>query len=140
MCNLPVHDITHITPIVSGISGGLATIAVTIRTVLAIGDFYIDDLFIIIALVVGALPMGILEFFTSADGFGRDMWTVEPEKLYRIIQVRNWYIFILGYDDLIHCSLPGWAKSFTFQRLPSLRLLFSSSAYVSSHARKSGGS
>lgn len=117
MCNLPVHDITHVTPIVSGISGGLATIAVTIRTVLAIGDFYIDDLFIIVALVVGALPMGILEFFTSADGFGRDMWTVEPDKLYRIIQVRNWYIFVLGYNDTNPLQFAWLGEVFYFSAL-----------------------
>jgi hypothetical protein len=88
MCGQPVRDITQITPIVSGVSGGAAIVAVIIRCLLTGGTFALDDAFVIAALVA-ALPMGILEFFMAADGFGKDIWTVPPKKIYRVVQVRK---------------------------------------------------
>ncbi|KAF1831964.1 hypothetical protein BDW02DRAFT_504140 [Decorospora gaudefroyi] len=84
MCGQPVRDITHITPIVTGISGGLATIAVIARCLIS-SALALDDAFVVAALVA-ALPMGILEFIMSADGFGRDIWTIPADKIYRIVQ------------------------------------------------------
>lgn len=63
----------------------------------------LDDIFAIAAIVAGmyfcytvelrltvsALPMGILEFFMAADGFGKDIWTIPAAKIYRIVQVRK---------------------------------------------------
>jgi hypothetical protein len=86
MCRVPARDITHITPIVTGISGGLATIGVVVRCFVRARDFGLDDSFAIAALVF-ALPMGILEFFMSTDGFGKDIWTIPPANIYRIVQV-----------------------------------------------------
>ncbi|RAR00918.1 integral membrane protein [Stemphylium lycopersici] len=85
MCEQPVRDITHITPIVTGVSGGAAVIAVIARCILVGKAFAVDDVFALVALL-SALPMGILEFFMSADGFGKDIWTVESEKIYRIVK------------------------------------------------------
>ena len=87
MCGAKERDITHITPIVTGVSGGAAGIAVVIRTIAARGELAFDDWFAIAA-YIAALPMGILEFFMSADGFGKDIWTIPHPQIYRIIQVR----------------------------------------------------
>lgn len=86
MCGAPVRDITSITPIVSGVSGGLAIVAVIIRCISTGGMFAWDDIFAVLALIT-ALPMGILEFFMSADGFGKDIWTIEPHNIYTIVKV-----------------------------------------------------
>jgi hypothetical protein len=86
LCGAPVRDITHITPIVSGVSGGLATLAVIIRCFPTGGRLELDDIFAIVALLF-ALPMGILEFVMSADGFGKDIWNIQPENVYRIVKV-----------------------------------------------------
>ncbi|KAI8933113.1 hypothetical protein NX059_009756 [Plenodomus lindquistii] len=83
MCEQPVRDITHITPIVTGVSGGAALISVIIRVSAARHNIALDDIFAIAALV-SALPMGILQFFMAADGFGKDVWTIPPKKMYRI--------------------------------------------------------
>ncbi|KAF2709866.1 hypothetical protein K504DRAFT_429933 [Pleomassaria siparia CBS 279.74] len=85
MCGAPVRDITHITPIVSGVSGGAAILVVLIRCFPTGGAFTLDDMFAVAALV-SALPMGILEFFMSADGFGKDIWNIPPENVYRIVR------------------------------------------------------
>ena len=86
MCGAPVRDITHITPIVSGVSGGFAILAVLVRCFPTGGEFALDDVFAVAALV-SALPMGILEFVMSADGFGKDIWNIPAEKVYRIVKV-----------------------------------------------------
>jgi len=86
MCGAPVRDITQITPIVSGVSGGFAILGVAIRCMATKGTFALDDIFAVSALIM-ALPMGILEFFMSSDGFGKDIWTIPPAKIYRIVQV-----------------------------------------------------
>lgn len=86
LCGQPVRDITHITPIVTGVSGGAALLSVIVRSIRPGGVFGLDDLFAIAA-VVAALPMGILEFFMAADGFGKDIWTIPAEKIYRIVKV-----------------------------------------------------
>lgn len=85
MCGQPVRDITHITPIVTGVSGGAALVGVIIRMINARDGYAIDD-YCAIAAYISALPMGILEFFMSDDGFGKDIWNIPHEKIYRIIQ------------------------------------------------------
>ncbi|KAF2851925.1 hypothetical protein T440DRAFT_447354 [Plenodomus tracheiphilus IPT5] len=85
MCGQPIRDITHITPIVSGVSGGAALLSVIIRISLAGRNIALDDV-AAIAAIVSALPMGILEFFMAADGFGKDIWTIPAKKIYRIVQ------------------------------------------------------
>lgn len=86
MCGDPVRDNTKVTPITTGVFGGLAILGVAMRCVATKGSFALDDIFAVAALIV-ALPMGILEFFMSSDGFGKDLWTIPPANIYRIVQV-----------------------------------------------------
>lgn len=51
MCGQPVRDITHITPIVTGVSGGAAVLAVIIRVAVTGRMFALDDFFAVTALV-----------------------------------------------------------------------------------------
>jgi hypothetical protein len=88
LCEHPIRDITHITPIVTGVSGGLAIFAVVVRTIIAGAGIATDDILVIVALIT-ALPMGILEFFMAADGFGKDIWNIPSEKVYTIVKVRE---------------------------------------------------
>jgi len=87
MCGRPTRDISHISPIVSGVSGGIAVISVIIRSISTAGSFQIDDIFAIAATAV-AIPLGGLQFALAADGFGRDIWTIPHLKIYRIIKAR----------------------------------------------------
>ena len=91
MCGTPVRDITRITPIVSGVSGGFAILGVLLRCFSTRGVFALDDVFAVAALVF-ALPMGTLEFFMSADGFGKDIWNIPAEKVYRIVKVSDFLL------------------------------------------------
>jgi hypothetical protein len=75
---------------VSGVSGGFAILAVIIRCFPTGGRLELDDIFAIVALVF-ALPMGALEFVMSAQGFGKDIWNVEPENVYKIVKVSDLY-------------------------------------------------
>jgi len=86
LCEQPVRDITNITPIVTGVAGGAALLAVIVRTLITGTEFALDDLFAVTAFIT-ALPMGILEFFMAADGFGKDIWNIEPAHVYRIVRV-----------------------------------------------------
>jgi hypothetical protein len=104
MCGAPVRDITHITPLVTGISGGVAIIGVVVRCIATAGTFALDDIFAIAALV-NAIPMGILEFVMSNDGFGKDIWTIPPAKIYRIVQVSM--LTRQNQSRLSKCSSPG---------------------------------
>lgn len=88
MCGAPVRDITHITPIITGTSGGAAIIGVVIRVWMSGSDFGLDDAMCVVALVF-AIPMAILEFIMSGLGFGKDIWTRMPGEIYKIVQVRT---------------------------------------------------
>lgn len=86
MCGAEVRDVTYITPIIAGTSGGAATIGVIIRVWMSGNDFWLDDAMCVIALLF-AVPMAILEFLMSGLGFGKDIWTLTPDQIYRIVQV-----------------------------------------------------
>jgi hypothetical protein len=86
MCGAPVRDNTHITPIVTIVFGILAIFSIFIRCLATVDRLALDDIFAIAALAT-ALPMGIMEFFLSLYGFGKDIWTIPPSKIYRITQV-----------------------------------------------------
>lgn len=86
MCGNPVRDITSTTPIVTGVSGGLAILAVIVRCIRLDAYFGYDDIFAVASLLA-ALPMGALEFVMAKDGFGKDIWTIPFENIYRIIKV-----------------------------------------------------
>lgn len=86
MCGEPVRDNTRITPIISGVSGGAAILAILARCYAVGKSFAVDDLFAVISLIL-ALPMGIVEFFMSVDGFGKDVWTLAPDKINSVVRV-----------------------------------------------------
>ncbi|KAL5402322.1 hypothetical protein PMIN04_013006 [Paraphaeosphaeria minitans] len=86
MCGAPVRDITHVTPIITGTSGGVAIIGVAVRVLMSGADFWLDDAMCVAALIF-AIPMAILEFLMSGLGFGKDIWTLTPSQIYRIVQV-----------------------------------------------------
>lgn len=88
MCGGEVRDITHITPIISGTSGAAAIIAVIVRVWMSGSSFWLDDAMCVIAIVF-AIPMAVLEFLMSNLGFGKDIWTLTPDAIYRIVQVRK---------------------------------------------------
>ncbi|KAL5416318.1 hypothetical protein PMIN03_002122 [Paraphaeosphaeria minitans] len=92
MCGAPVRDITHVTPIITGTSGGVAIIGVAVRVLMSGADFWLDDAMCVAALIF-AIPMAILEFLMSGLGFGKDIWTLTPSQIYRIVQI-FWFVSI----------------------------------------------
>ncbi|EXJ84621.1 hypothetical protein A1O3_05291 [Capronia epimyces CBS 606.96] len=57
------------------------------------------DVAVVLALAF-ALPMGVMEFFMSSDGFGKDIWTLPFDKITRIIKftwlTEIFYMCVLG--------------------------------------------
>ena len=102
MCGAEVRDITHITPIIAGTSGGAAIIGVVVRVWMSGADFWLDDAMCVLALAF-AIPMAVLEFLMSSLGFGKDIWTLTPAQIYRIVQVciTN-QMALLIYADCLH--------------------------------------
>lgn len=86
MCRAPVRDNTRTIPFVAGAFGGAAFIAVLIRCTIRISNFGLDDIFAV-ATLVAATPLGAIQFLVSADGFGKDIWTIASDKVYRIVKV-----------------------------------------------------
>ena len=86
MCGAPVRDNTHVLPLISGISGLFALVAVIVRVIAAGRNFALDDFFVVAAMA-GAIPMDVLQLYTGPAGFGRDIWTVPFENLYYILKV-----------------------------------------------------
>ena len=87
-CGHPRRDISHITPIVGGVSGGAALISVIIRciSIRNANSIHLDDILIVASLVIAVAFAG-LEFDLATVGFGRDIWTVPPKNIDRIVQV-----------------------------------------------------
>lgn len=98
MCGAEVRDVTYITPIIAGTSGGAATIGVIIRVWMSGNDFWLDDAMCVIALLF-AVPMAILEFLMSGLGFGKDIWTLTPDQIYRIVQF-TWLTEIFWFASI----------------------------------------
>ncbi|EMR62632.1 putative cfem domain-containing protein [Eutypa lata UCREL1] len=84
LCGEPVRDNTVVTPVVTIVAGLLAILAVGMRLFDRFPRKQVEwaDM-CAFASIVFALPMGILEFIT--DGFGKDIWTIFPEKIERIV-------------------------------------------------------
>ncbi|KIX04390.1 uncharacterized protein Z518_05258 [Rhinocladiella mackenziei CBS 650.93] len=96
LCGDSIRDNTAVTPIVTGTSGALAIVCVILR----LSDrfphwerYQWADLCVVGSLVF-AIPMGILEFFMSSDGFGKDIWTIPFSKVTRIVKF-TWITEIL---------------------------------------------
>ncbi|KAE8151417.1 hypothetical protein BDV25DRAFT_138839 [Aspergillus avenaceus] len=102
MCDQPVRDITHITPIVTTVFGILAIIATLMRTLQFPKQFGAEDIFAILALLA-SLPMGALEFVMSNYGFGKDIWTIPFDNITRIVQ----YTWI---TQMLYIASQSWVK------------------------------
>jgi hypothetical protein len=86
VCGTPVRDMSTVTPIVIGISGGVATIAVIIRCSTSDALMSLDNVFAVAALA-SALPISVVGLYMPEDGFGTDVWTLTPGQITRIIKV-----------------------------------------------------
>jgi hypothetical protein len=102
LCGAPIRDISTVTPLVIGISGGVATIAIIIRCSTSDALMSLDNIFAVAALVA-ALPISIVGLYMPEDGFGRDVWTLTPNQITRIIKVAPYL--------LVHDSSLTWHRS-----------------------------
>lgn len=95
MCQRPVRDRTRTTTVTASATGGIAILAVLLRTVdtLIDGHFGFSDA---CALFAGlcSIPMNTLFLYMAPAGFGRDTWTLPFENIYSIAKVRC-VIFLL---------------------------------------------
>ncbi|KAI0205262.1 50S ribosomal protein L36e [Astrocystis sublimbata] len=99
LCGGEIRDITATTPIITAVSGILAIVAVVLRVMDAVPSRSMQpaDWCAIMALVIG-IPLAVLEFIMSTLGFGKDIWTLAPDQITRIVQftwVTEWLYFIL---------------------------------------------
>ncbi|EUC43766.1 hypothetical protein COCMIDRAFT_6859 [Bipolaris oryzae ATCC 44560] len=85
LCGRPVRDNTHVDPIITGISGSAALFAVTVRCITVGKGFALDDFFVVLSFI-GAIPLGTIQFLKSHDGFGKDIWTLTPDSITRILK------------------------------------------------------
>jgi hypothetical protein len=110
LCGAPVRDMSTVTPIVIGISGGVATIAVIIRCSTSDAMMSLDNVFAVAALAA-ALPISVVGLYMPEDGFGTDVWTLTPSQITRIIKVA---LLVLVHDaSLTWHRFCGSAKSST---------------------------
>jgi hypothetical protein len=116
-----VRDITHITPIVTATSGGFALLSVIIRLISTESHPALDDIFAVAAMV-SAVPMGILEFIMAADGFGKDIWNIPAEKIYRIVKVRT--MVVAGVSDADEQQFTWLTEIFYFMAIAFTKLSF----------------
>jgi hypothetical protein len=89
-CKDPVRDRTKITNLLCGVTGGLALLAVSLRTAnaLYIGAFGKDDA---CALAAGIFMVvdNAVTFPAGPAGYGLDIWMVPFEKITFILKVRH---------------------------------------------------
>jgi hypothetical protein len=89
MCQRPRRDKSHQTTVGASLVGGLAVLAVVLRTIEARlgGHFGWHDA---CALGAGicAIPFNAVQLLIGPAGFGRDTWTVPTHNLVLILKVR----------------------------------------------------
>ncbi|KAI0403197.1 hypothetical protein F4802DRAFT_616979, partial [Xylaria palmicola] len=87
LCGAEVRDNTVVTPVITAVSGTLALIAVIMRILAALSNRTLQpaDVCAILALVTG-IPLAVLEFIMSTVGFGKDIWTLTPSRITRIVK------------------------------------------------------
>ncbi|KAF2728073.1 hypothetical protein EJ04DRAFT_569846 [Polyplosphaeria fusca] len=102
MCGAPVRDRTHLLPLISGISGLFALVAVIVRTIAAGPNFGLDDFFACAAMA-GAIPMDVLQLYTGPAGFGKDVWNVSFDNIYLILK----YVYI---TQVLYYPVSGFTK------------------------------
>ncbi|KAI1358401.1 50S ribosomal protein L36e [Xylaria arbuscula] len=105
LCGGEIRDITATTPIIVAVSGILAIVTLVMRVIDIFPNrtFQPADYCAIAAVVVG-IPLGVLELVMSCLGFGKDIWTLTPSHITRIVRY-TWvtellYFVLLGLTKL----------------------------------------
>lgn len=93
MCNAPVRSRSNTIMLFTSLSASLAFIATCVRISVALfqGSFGLDDASAIIAELTN-IPFTVFVAYLSSIGFGRDTWTVDPEKLYTFQKVSCYHL------------------------------------------------
>ncbi|KAF9889443.1 hypothetical protein FE257_007345 [Aspergillus nanangensis] len=102
MCQLPVRDISDITPNITSVFMSLGIVATFMRCLQFKKHFGAEDIFAVLALLA-AVAMGALEYPMAKDGMGRDIWTIEPENISRIIKF-TWIV------EMLYIAIMSWIK------------------------------
>jgi hypothetical protein len=101
MCNAPIRSRSNTIMLFTCLSGALAFIATCIRTLVAFsqGSFGLDDASAIVA-ELASIPFTVFVAYLASIGFGRDTWTVDPEKLYTFQKVGGYHpILYIRVDE-----------------------------------------
>ncbi|KAJ8128635.1 hypothetical protein O1611_g5000 [Lasiodiplodia mahajangana] len=101
LCGGEIRDNTVVTPVIVAVSGILAIVAVTMRVIDALPNRFLQpaDICAILALVT-AIPLGVLELIMSTLGFGKDIWTLTPSHITRIVRY-TWVTELLYFILLV---------------------------------------
>ncbi|KAJ9297282.1 hypothetical protein DTO271G3_4575 [Paecilomyces variotii] len=103
LCGDPIRDRTMVTPVITGVSGGLAVIAVFLRLWDQYDHLQVGDISAVASLIF-ALPMGGLEFAMSHLGFGKDIWVLPFNNITKIIQytwlTEIFYMTAMGFTKI----------------------------------------
>ncbi|KAI1338419.1 hypothetical protein F5Y15DRAFT_417064 [Xylariaceae sp. FL0016] len=87
LCHEPVRYKTRSSPLATAITGSIAILFVAARS----SDRFIRrefgwaDVCALLAMI-SALPMDVLEFLMTANGFGRDIWTLTAGQITRVVK------------------------------------------------------
>ncbi|ORX93766.1 hypothetical protein BCR34DRAFT_608475 [Clohesyomyces aquaticus] len=96
----PKRDHTHLVSYTGLIAGGVAVLAVILRTFARLpccgGTWGLDDWAILVAMMP-VLPLTGLSLVLAHDGLGKDMWTVPFDKITHIL-------FIYYFDECFYLS------------------------------------
>jgi hypothetical protein len=117
MCGAPVRDKTHITPIFIYVTASLATISIIARCIARTDSFGADDVSALAAWVTG-VAMAIIIVIMSAEGFGKDIWTLSPAKITRLLQVStsSWRSFSTNNFQLVWWCEVAYIASITLTK------------------------
>ncbi|KAK5456025.1 hypothetical protein LTS15_005344 [Exophiala xenobiotica] len=106
LCQAPIRDDTAVTPIVTAVSGLVAIVCVVLRVADRFPGkqkFQWADLCVVTSLLL-AIPMAILEFYMSSDGFGKDVWTLPFDNITRIVKftwlTEIFYMCVIGFTKM----------------------------------------
>ncbi|KAI0537841.1 50S ribosomal protein L36e [Xylaria digitata] len=101
LCGGEIRDNTVVTPVIVAVSGILAIVTVAMRVIDALPNRSLQpaDICAILALVT-AIPLGVLELIMSSLGFGKDIWTLTPSHITRIVRF-TWATELLYFILLV---------------------------------------
>ncbi|KAK8060685.1 hypothetical protein PG996_010615 [Apiospora saccharicola] len=86
LCKEPIRDNSTTTPVVPAISAALALLFVGIRVLNnhIRGSLNIADWCAVLALA-SSIPMDISEYYMVANGFGKDIWTLDQPRINNVV-------------------------------------------------------